>query len=475
MTNDVALAPLVVDLDGTLIRSDLLVESFFALASSAPLRALRALGALRHGSAALKAAIARNIAIDVATLPYNEELLVWLKAEKARGRSIYIASAAHERYVRAVAEHIGLFTSFFASDAAINLKSGVKAELLCRTFGAGKFDYVGNEKADIPVWQQAAGIVLTNAGAAFERGIKQRFPAAVVIATRRTSRRDYLAALRPHQWLKNLLIFVPAFAAHYFDAVSLAVCALAFVSFSLCASSGYVLNDLLDLGNDRQHPVKKQRPFASGRIDPRHAPRLLVVTLALALISGLFLPAPFLPVLLLYYVLTIVYSTIIKRRMMLDVITLSLLYGIRLVAGGVALGVPLSPWLLSFSSFFFLSLALIKRCSELVTRQNFGGGDPAGRSYRLTDLPILESMAAASGYVAALTSGLYISSTTVTDLYGTPDGLWAVPIILLFWISRIMVLTHRGEMFDDPVLFAARDRVSLLCGTAIVAVIFVSI
>lgn len=466
--------PLVVDLDGTLVRSDLLLESFFALLSSAPLTAFRALFSLRKGRAAFKATIAQAITPDFSTLPYNELLIVWLKAEKAKGRPLYLASASHESYVQAVAHHVGIFSGVFGSDGATNLKSRAKAAALVKTFGAKGFDYVGNEAADLAVWQEAAGVIVTTEDVGFETSIRQQYPEAVALPQPRTSKRDYIKALRPHQWLKNVLIFVPMLAAHTFDAGTITESILAFVGFSLCASSGYILNDLLDLRSDRQHHSKRARPFAAGRIPLKRGVQMMVTTLAAALVIGLMLPSLFLAALIAYYILTLAYSAFIKRRMMLDVIVLSLLYGLRLVAGGAALAIPLSAWLLSFSTFFFLSLALIKRCSELVVRQNLGHGDPAGRDYRLSDLPMLSSMAAAAGYVAALTSGLYINSTNVAELYSHAERLWAVPIVLLFWISRMLLLTHRGQMHDDPVLFAARDRVSILCGAVIFLVLFAS-
>ncbi len=467
--------PLVVDLDGTLIRSDMLVESFFALASTSPWRALLALASLRHGRAAFKAAIARQVEIDVATLPYNEEVLAWLRAEKARGRLIYLASASHDTYVQQVAAYIGVFDGVFASDGVTNLRSHAKAERLCKKFGVKQFDYIGNETADFAVWEAASGVVLTNAAYKLQREVQQRFPHAMMIHTVTANRRDYWRALRPHQWLKNLLVFVPAIAAQHLDAPSLTTCLLAFVSFSLCASSGYLLNDLLDLRNDRQHPTKYRRPFASGTIGVQSGVKFMLALLLSSLALNCLLPSNFLLALASYYLLTILYSTIVKRQMLLDVMLLALLYSIRLMAGSAAVAVPLSPWLLSFSMFIFLSLALIKRCAELMVRKNIDGGDPKGRDYRLTDLPILTSMAAASGYVAALTAGLYISSAKVVELYSHPERLWALPVILLFWISRILMLMQRGEMLEDPVLFAARDRTSLICAAAIFLVLLVSV
>lgn len=287
--------------------------------------------------------------------------------------------------------------------------------------------------------------------------------------------RDWWRLLRPHQWLKNLLLFVPAFTAHHFDHITLSQCCLAFLSFSFCASAGYVLNDLLDVEHDRQHPIKSSRPFASGRVEKKFGRPLAATLLALSLLFALFLPWHFTIVLVAYFVFTVFYSLYLKRQMILDVLVLAFLYGLRLAGGAAAIDVVLSAWLLSFSAFLFVSLALMKRVAELTMQWEKGGGDPKGRGYRLADLPLLVSMAVAAGYVAALTSGLYISSPIVTVLYRHPERLWAIPAILLFWISRLLILTHRGEMPDDPVLFAAKDRVSFLCGGLMIAAVIVSI
>lgn len=466
--------PLVVDLDGTLLRTDLLYESFFAWMGKAPLKAIASLLTLRGGIAPFKAAIARAVTLDVLILPVNASVLAYLEAEHAKGRALYLASASHETYVKSVAEHLGLFTGYFGSSATHNLKGAAKAAALVEAFGVRGFDYIGNDVADFAVWQQTAGIFVTTTDTAFEQAILRQFPGAQAIAQPHPTRRDFLKALRAHQWLKNLLILVPMFAAHEFSIENLAIATLAFASFCALASSGYLLNDLLDLSSDRAHHRKRYRAFAAGIIPIATGVRMLAALFATSMLLGLFLPSAFIITLLLYYVLTLAYSSILKRRMMLDVVVLALLYALRLVAGGVATGVALSAWLLSFASFFFLSLALIKRSAELVQRRIHDEGDPKGRDYRISDLPMLESMAAASGYVAALTSGLYINGGNVSALYSNPGYLWAMPVILLYWVSRMLMLTHRGQMVDDPVLFAVRDRVSLICGGLLVFVLFVS-
>lgn len=466
--------PLVVDLDGTLVKTDLLVESFFSLLSTSPAAVLRALRRLPFGWAAFKARLAELARIDFRKIPLNEELVAWLVREKERGRRIYLASASSRPFVQGMADALGLFDGIFASDREVNLKGAAKAAALCRAFGNGGFDYVGNDRADLAVWKHAAAVLVTNAGAGLLQTVRRRFPDATVLAPHDASWTDYLRALRPHQWVKNLLVFVPAVTAHRFDLTVALACLIAFASFNLCASSAYVLNDLLDMGNDREHPWKRRRPFAAARVDVRHGMLLVPAALGLSLISGLLVSRTFVAVLCFYYALTLAYSVYLKRQMMLDAVTLASLYGIRLLAGALAAGVPLSPWMAIFAIFLFLSLALVKRSSELAGRLATGAGDPAGRGYRLTDLPVLQGLAASSGYVAVLIFGLYINSPTVAALYRTPDRLWAISVILLYWISRVLILTHRGEMHEDPVLFASKDPTSLICAGLMIATLMAS-
>ena len=467
--------PLVVDMDGTLIRSDLLVESFFALLSSAPLRAVFALASLLKGRAAFKARIGNEVTLALHHLPLSDTLVTLLREEKAKGRRIYLASAGHGDYVRGLAAELGLFDGVFASDERTNLSGATKARVLCDAFGHGGFDYAGDSSPDLAVWQAAHRVLLVNASPSLIRTARRRFADVTVIEPRSTRSTDYLRALRPHQWLKNLLLFVPALAAHQFNATTLVACLLAFASFSLCASSVYLLNDLLDLRHDRVHPTKHRRPLAAGKVHLVHGALLAPALLLAAAITALALPWSFLLVLGCYYALTTAYSVYLKRQPVMDVLTLAGLYGIRVYAGAVAISVVVSPWLLTFSMFLFLCLALVKRTAELIERFQTGGADPAGRGYRLTDVTLLQTMATSAGYVAVLVSGLYISSVAATSLYGSPERLWIIPGILLYWISRILILTHRGEMHDDPVLFAATDRTSLVCGALSVLAVLASI
>lgn len=460
--------PLVVDLDGTLLKTDLLYEALFVLLATHPLTALRTPLWLREGKAAFKARLADAVLLDLHTLPVTEAVLDLIQEAKAAGRRVYLASASDRRYVEAFAEHMGCFDGVYASDGVTNLGAGNKARSLVALFGQGGFDYVGNSMDDVPVWQVARTAYAVNASGAVVRAAQGVAADLRVVESRTAGVGDYLRAMRLHQWAKNLLILVPGLAAHVFSAGAFAHAVLAFFSFSLCASSVYLLNDLLDLRSDRQHASKRLRPFASGTVPLSHGMALFPVLLLAALTAALMLSPAFVAVLAGYYTLTLAYSLVLKRHLIIDVVTLSSLYGARLVAGSVAFGVALSEWLIAFSIFLFLSLALVKRVTELIGRRQQGRGDPSGRAYTLDDLPVLEMLAASSGFVSVLVLALYIHSPEVVTLYHHPKLLWCGGLVLIYWLCRIMVLTHRGQMNDDPVIYAVTDRVSLLCGVLLV-------
>lgn len=466
--------PLIVDVDGTLLKTDLLLETFLALLSRKPWNAFLALTELRHGKAAFKARLAKEAEIDISLMPLREEVVTFLRGEKARGRKVYLASAADAHLVLALSEHLGLFDGVLGSDGKVNLSGTAKAEALCARFGKAQFDYVGDSRADLKVWSTCNVAIVAGGRGAWRSGIAGGRPGVVEITGSSPRIRDYIEALRPHQWLKNVLVFVPAVAGHvlmstWFGSI------LAFISFCLCASAVYIVNDLLDLHADRQHPRKRNRPFASGRVPLMHGAVMAPVLLLAGFSLTAFLPRVFAVVLMGYLVLTTLYSFWLKRKVLVDVVTLACLYAARVIGGSVATGVLISQWLEAFSIFLFLSLALVKRSGELVDRVNSGRGDSGGRGYRLTDLPVLESMAAASGYLSVLVMALYLNSEAVVQLYAKPHRLLLICIAVLFWTSRMLLKAHRGQMHDDPIVFAARDRVSLGVGALCVGFVYISL
>jgi 4-hydroxybenzoate polyprenyltransferase len=464
--------PLVVDLDGTLIRSDLLIETFFAAFASSPTIIAAAAVALMHGRAALKDVLAAAAELDPARLPYDDAVLSLIHEARAAGREVYLASASNWRQVKAVADHLGLFTGWMASDAEQNLSGERKAALLVARFGSGRFDYVGNDRADLAVWAHAAQSVTVRASAGTRAALERTHANIRHLQSDRPTARRWLKLLRVHQYAKNGLLLVPLLTAHAFNLHSLINALLGIVAFSLCASSVYVLNDLIDIDSDRAHPTKHLRPLASGSVPIAQAvvatPLLLLVSLAV----GLFISPAFLAVLCGYYCLTTAYSFLLKRKMLVDVVTLASLYTIRVIAGAVAIDVPLSEWLLGFSVFIFMSLALIKRYVELAVRLDLGMPDPTNRNYKVGDLQIVGMMAAVSGFNAVTVLALYISSPDVHMLYRQPRLLWLLCVVIMYWIGRMLLMAHRRWVPEDPIIFAVRDRVSLVTlGTCLMIMI----
>ena len=467
--------PLVIDLDGTLLNSDILVESLSSLVASSPIKAFRACLSLRDGKAALKANLAQSAQLDLETLPWNTAVVRFMQEQHRRGRRIYLASASDRRWVDAVAKKFQCFAGTFASDGTLNLAGPRKAAALREAFGVGGFDYIGNATVDIPVWREAAHTLVANASPGTLRRVKAIWPEAQIIDAGTVNLRLYLKSIRPHHWMKNLLILVPALTAHAVNGATLFACLLGFISFSLCASSVYVLNDLIDLERDRNHSTKRRRPFASGQLPVLHGFVMIPALLGMSLLTAIAVSPKFFLLLLSYYVLTLAYSLFLKRQMMLDVVVLACLYGMRLAGGSVATDIALSAWLGAFSIFFFMGLALIKRSTELVSRINKEQGNPSGRGYRLDDLPIVEMLSAASSMTAVLVYALYVNSPIVQVLYHHPARLSLVCVVLVYWISRILILSHRGEMHDDPIVFAVTDRTSQICGIVTAAIILASV
>ncbi len=455
--------PLCVDLDGTLIYSDLLFESLARVLGRKPWLLLLIPFWLLSGRAALKRRLADAADLDPAALPYNQPLLEWLRAEKRSGRTLILATAADERLARGVAEFLDIFDEVAASDGVQNLKSGIKLQRL-ENLAGGPFDYVGNSTADLPVWRKCRQAILSNASPALIARARAEAPVGRIFpAEQSASVSSLVRSLRPHQWLKNVLVFVPLVASHrLFDAASLLKTAQAFAAFCLCASAVYVVNDLVDLQADRLHPTKRLRPFASGTLPLPAGLLLAPLLLALSLLAAIRLPVLSLSVLGGYFLLSTAYSVSLKRRVLVDVFTLAGLYTLRVVMGHVSAQVPFSPWLLSFSFFVFLSLAYCKRTAELYRLRHSGGGMAPGREYRDSDLELLTILGTASGFAASLVLTLYLNSENVQQLYKRPMLLWLLFPLLLYWVTRIWIVVHRGHMDEDPILFAARDRVTYL-------------
>lgn len=466
--------PLVVDLDGTLLRSDLLLETGIAFLRSNPLQLFKPFAWLLKGKASLKEGLANDSHVDVTVLPYDPAVIKLIEDERASGRRIVLATASHISLANRVADHLQLFDKVVATNGNLNLSSHRKRDLLVEQYGNEGFDYVGNSQDDIAVWASARKAYVVNP----ERGVEKRAAAQgnveQVIRSNISTSRDWIKALRLHQWMKNILIFVPLLTAHQLTNMSLVLQGLlAFLFFGLCASSVYLLNDLLDLNDDRHHKSKRSRPFASGKLSILAGLLAFPLLLGIAFIgSAVLLPWEFTATLIGYYILTLAYSLSMKRKMVVDVISLALLYTIRIIAGACALNLDLTFWILAFSMFMFLSLALVKRYAELREAKHSGRTEKTrGRGYYPDDLEMISSLGASSGYLAVMVLAMYIHDPATTRLYAHPQIIWLACPILLFWISRIWMLTHRGKMHDDPVMFAVSDRTSIIAG-ALMGLVF---
>lgn len=464
--------PLCVDLDGTLVKSDTLIDSLLLLARTHPLSALKVPLWLLRGKAAFKSEVSSRVELDVANLPYSRSVVAYLKEQKAAGRRIYLATGADDRLAARIADFLGLFDGVFASDGAANLIGGSKLDQLRRRFGSDGYDYIGNENIDLPLLEHAGVAMIANPARTLGKRLRSK---GVIVGKEFEDRPSFaraaLQAMRPHQWAKNVLILVPLLLAHDLRLSVVADALIAFVCFCLCASSAYIVNDLLDIEADRRHPRKQTRPFAAGNLSAKSGIAIGLLACALGIAGAWFLlPVSFLIWLLIYLAATLLYSLYLKRIVLVDVILLSGLYTSRVLAGGGATHVWISPWLAAFSAFLFLSLAMVKRFSELHKALKAGSPSLTGRGYSPADFEQLRDFGTASAYASVVVFSLYISSRDVTVHYLHPARLWLMVPLMLYWVSRVWLLASRGELNEDPVVFAVTDRASLLVGALIVLI-----
>jgi 4-hydroxybenzoate polyprenyltransferase len=462
--------PLCVNLDGALVRTDILWESTLLLLRKRPqllfLLPLWMLG----GRERMMRAVAERVSFDAAALPYRTDFVEMLRASAEKGRRIVLSAGGDARLGEAVAAHLALFDEVVASDGQPHL-GGAKRKSLEERFGSMGFDYVGDSAADLPVLAAAQRGYLVGASRSAISGARLLGDKVRVVSIQPSRLKAMVKVMRPHQWAKNALVIVPLLLAPGVPSLRLLLSAgLAAFAFSLCASAGYVFNDLLDVEADRAHSTKRRRPFASGDLPVLFGPPLFLVLFSASFgLAAVTLPFGFVGMLAIYFVATLAYSFVLKSKLMLDVVVLAWLYTHRVLAGGIATGIPISAWLLAFSMFMFSSLAFAKRYIELRQSMN-KAGRLKSRGYHTQDLEMVASMGPTAGYIAVLVFCLYVDSNAVTERYRAPMILWFMAPILLYWISRVWFLAHRGQMQDDPVKFALTDRRSWVCAL-LVAVI----
>lgn len=469
--------PIVVDLDDTLAKTDFFFESLLIFVKQNPINIFYAIfWMVRKPKAYLKSRIAQDVDIDVSTIPFNKPLIEWLKSRKQSGHSITLATATHRKYADEVANHIGLFDQVLATDEGRNLKGVNKEKKLLELYGPKGFIYVGDSKADLKVWRSAESAVLVGGSKQTKEELKKIAPLLHEIP-RAQNKRVWLQAIRIHQWVKNFLLFVPLLTSHNLtDPGKVVMSITAFLAFSFCASAVYILNDFFDLSDDRKHRTKHQRVFASGELSIVKGGMAFFVCLILASILGLIVSVKFLLVIGIYFFATLVYSLYLKFQMMVDIILLAALFTLRIIAGAVAIDVALSFWLLAFSMFIFLSLAIMKRYIELLhIKDTFAKKYKKARGYYVSDINLLSSLGATCGCLAVLIMAFYVNSPDVVELYERQEVLWLICPLLLFWICRTWLKASRGTVDDDPIMFVIRDKVSWICALIVLLLFWMAI
>ena len=463
--------PLCVDLDGTLVKSDTLVDSLLLLVRSRPLDALKTpLWALR-GKANLKREVTTRVTLDVEHLPYNRPLLEYLMAQRGDGRKLYLATGADAGLADRITRHLNIFEGVLSSDGTTNLIGSNKLASFRSRF-AGDFDYIGNARPDLPLLSAATTPMLANPDLGLRMALRARgLKPQRTFTDRANGLRTFIKAIRVHQWAKNALIFLPLLLAHHLQAPVILAAAIAFVCFSLCASATYIVNDLLDIEADRQHPRKRKRAFASGNLSAGLGMAIATVFLAVSIAGAvIFLPRDFVGWLIFYLVTTLAYSLALKRIVILDVVILSALYTLRMLAGAAATKTLISPWLAAFAIFIFLSLAMVKRFSELQNVRSAGAQLSNGRGYLLNDIEQIRSFGTSSAFASVVVLSVYIGQPDVLSLYHHHDRMWLMAPLLILWLCRVWLLASRGELDEDPVVFALTDPMSLLMGVGAVAI-----
>lgn len=472
--SDIKAVALAVDLDGTLIAADLLWESVFSLIRRNMFMAFMIpLWLVLGGKIRLKHEVFSRVEIDPAELPYRSKVIDYIKAERKRGRQIVLATASGHKQAEAIAEHLGLFDAVLGSDSKRNLKSAAKAKHLIETYGDAGFDYMGNSQDDLKVFDAARQAIVVAPDTA-ARDWASANDATMLLDEGPTKPKDYLKMLRVHQWAKNLLIAVaPILDHHFFEVINIVYVAAAFFAFSFLASAVYVFNDLFDLSMDRAHPTKCKRPLASGKIEAGTGLKFAFGLMAASFAITLFLPSAFAIVLLAYFFATTAYSLRIKRWLLLDVLTLAGLYTVRVIAGAAVTDTAPSFWLLAFSLFFFLSLALVKRFVELDQAGIDEKERLSGRGYRPEDKSIIAQSGVASGFASVVVLALYLQSDAVFSLYQHPFLIWPLCPLVLYIIIRVWILANRREFYDDPVVFIISDwrsQIMIGCGAAMMLI-----
>jgi 4-hydroxybenzoate polyprenyltransferase len=465
--------PICVDLDGTLTFADTFFETLILFIKKNPIKILKVFIWLFIGKAYLKKKLAESVHLDPKLLPYNFQLIEWLRLRRNSGHKIILCTGSDFLIANSISNYLGFFDLVIASDGYVNLTGKNKANLLSTHFGDSGFIYVGNSYSDLYVWNVADKIGTVNFSSILNKYIFNKKEVVFEFNTSSNQLINWAKELRIYQWLKNLLLFAPFFAAHrFYDLDTLVFLFIAFLAFCLNASAIYIINDLFDLESDRRHPHKHKRPIASGSISIYNGFFVSFILLAASFLLALSISFSFLFFLLIYFFITNLYTLKLKQLILIDCFVLALLYTLRILIGNIIINLQFSFWLLSFSIFLFLSLAFVKRYNELLSLSKTSGFYVHGRGYQVDDLSMIRTFGICSGFVAVLVFSLYLNSADVLRLYTHPEWLWGSVVVLLFWINWVWLSCHRDKIQDDPIIFAVKDRVSLLCGVMFLSFFF---
>ena len=461
--------PLCVDLDGTLIKLDTLHQAILLLIRRKPSTLFLLPQWIRKGRAFTKNEVARRQSLNVKNLPYNNKLLSYIKSEKNKGRTIILVTASNYRTAEAVSKHLGCFDEVLSSSKSMNLFGSVKRDILKEKYNT--FDYVGDSISDLPIWAVSRKKILVNPS----RKTLKKQSSDLLIVDKDPVSQSIPKTLRVHQWIKNLLLFLPILLAHQLNTTFLITDAVfSFFSFSLAASAIYIINDLFDLEADQSHPRKKYRPFAAGNIQIIQGVFFSPLLLIGSIILSSFLPVSFLYIIFLYILLTSLYSVYFKQLFGWDVILLTILYNMRIIAGGSVTNTPISLWLLIFSILFFLALAIVKRCIELkeLSSNYRSNSNQRGRGYKVTHYNLLCKIGVITSISSTIVLIGYLLSNKVVQLYQSPFYLWLIIPLVAFWFLRLWKRVTQGNLHDDPLVFAITDIQTYITGILTILLVY---
>lgn len=468
--------PIFVDLDGTLLRTDVFLESLIILLKANFPKAMNPLIGLLRGPAPLKRYVAQHVPLSASNPPLNEPLVRYLYEQYEAGREIYLATGADRIHAEQMVEQLPIFSGIVASDGVTNHVGSAKLSAIQEICGERSFTYVGNSRSDLPIWREAAGAITVNLPSNVFVQLMDTSVQVEASFSDRWTFADWSKSLRPLHWIKNVLVFVPLALAHRFTELPLLLSALlGFGCFCCCSSAVYLLNDVLDAPSDRLSVTKKDRPIASGRLPIVVAIWSALSLMIAAVLAAAMLPPPAAAIIGLYFVGNLAYSLFLKSNLFIDVVILAGFYAARVLFGGAVTGIPISIWTMGFSIFLFLSLALSKRLSELRSAQFSRDGGIGGRGYLLEDIQQIASFGSSSSYVAVLVLALYLNSAEVVKAYHRPNLLWLLCPLIIYWTSRLWLLANRGWIVGDPIVFAVRDRASIAVAIAAASILLLAI